>query len=237
MKLGLWNIDHPEVGTGSRAKERRQAEIREYLLAQDCDLYVITEANAALEINGTAAIFSEQSPYIKRNRDYRPPNRYHQVGMYAPRHTLSPQSVDEPINGLSAIYLYPHPSCPISIYGCVITIKDRWCKESELTYRDRLHQQIEAFRKLPKQRSLIVGDFNLRKGWSASKGAYQQIQECAASLDLCWPTADRNDTVQRVLHTADVSTHVWLDESVRHDQGRSNRLSDHPFMGIELNLN
>ena len=37
MKIGLWNIDHPETQSGGNKKETRFNDITEYLIKAECD--------------------------------------------------------------------------------------------------------------------------------------------------------------------------------------------------------
>lgn len=48
-----------------------------------CDLYIITEANAAIALPGYSAAFSAESPFTAKRRFYGEPNRYHQVAIYS----------------------------------------------------------------------------------------------------------------------------------------------------------
>jgi hypothetical protein len=52
MKIGLWNIDHPETQSGGKKKETRFNNVTEYLIKAECDAYIITEANAAIYLPG-----------------------------------------------------------------------------------------------------------------------------------------------------------------------------------------
>jgi len=56
-----------------------------YLERQACNVYVLTEANAAMQLAGYQAQFSAESPYLKQSRNYGPPNRYQSAGIYSRR--------------------------------------------------------------------------------------------------------------------------------------------------------
>jgi hypothetical protein len=85
MKVGLWNLDHPEVGSGSVGKESRSGDVVRYLERTDCDVLILTEANSAIELAGYYTEFSEVSPFRSTRRFHDPPNSYHQVGIYRRR--------------------------------------------------------------------------------------------------------------------------------------------------------
>lgn len=99
MKIGLWNIDHPELGSGTARNENRFSDIVSYLERVDCDVLILTEANAALKLAGYSAEFSEVSPFRSSQRYYGSPNRYHQVRIYS-RSSLRRLEVSEGVNGL-----------------------------------------------------------------------------------------------------------------------------------------
>jgi len=44
MRIGLWNLDHPEVGSGRTREESRFREVVRRLERSDCDLLITTEA-------------------------------------------------------------------------------------------------------------------------------------------------------------------------------------------------
>lgn len=232
MKIGLWNIDHPEAGTNSKRKQQRFEAIKEYLQNTDCDMFILNEANAALELDGYTAEFSQESPFISKSRSYEAPNKYHQVGIYS-NSNMQKRKIHEPINGLCV--RTQNGDTTLSIYGNVVTLKDQWSKTSNLKYSDRLEQQIEVIEQLPDQHTLIAGDFNLRLGWPQRKGAHNRLKEAVSELNLHWPTRERKDTVQHVIHTPDLNVSLDFDFSVKYDEKRSEGLSDHPFAEIRLN--
>ena len=231
MKIGLWNIDHPEHNPRARRQHGRFLEVAAYLQEQECDLLILTEANAALPLAGYHSHFSAASPYFKKGRCYNPPNQYHQVGMYSKRE-LATEPVAEPVNGLLGRMTWQNEA--LFVYGNVITIKDQWRQESRKTYTDRLQEQLAQFKQLLGRRLVVCGDFNLRRNWPQKRGAYKQVEAFAAAHALIWPTAERTDTVQHVLHSADLQTNVTIDFSVKDKNGRGYPLSDHPLMQIEI---
>lgn len=231
MKVGLWNLDHPETGSGSVRKENRYGEVVRYLERAECDLLILTEANAALRLAGYSAEFSEASPFRSSQRYYGEPNLYHQVGIYS-RSSLRRLEVSEAVNGL--LCEVPWGNRPLQVYGNVITIKDRWKKDSDKTHQDRLCEQVAAIESLPSARVLVGGDFNLSLGWTQTLAAHTQVKNLVDRLTLVWPTELREDTVQHVLHSSDLDASIEIDFSVRHVKGGETRLSDHPFLGITI---
>jgi hypothetical protein len=229
MKIGLWNIAHPEDSDGSALRAEKYNGVRSYLNEQHCDVYVLTEANAALELGGYASLFSEDSPFKNVNRCYDPPNRYHQVAIYS-KSPLAREPVAEPINSLlcSADWL----GSPLFLYGNVITIKDQWKPDSDKSYSDRLAEQLAALRILRTKRFIACGDFNLRIG--RRRSAYQQVDELVQEQGWLWPTKMQDETVQHVIHSPNLAVDVSIDMSVRHSNGKEDRLSDHPFVLVQL---
>ncbi len=231
MKIGIWNIDHPETQSRSKRKELRFSGVARYLAAADCDLLIITEANAALRLPGYYSQFSAPSPFIAKSRFYENPNVYHQVGIYS-KLPIQAKNIAEPINGLL---------CEIKgggklkqVYGNVITIKDQWSKTSTKTYTDRLDEQIQAIRNLPPHGTLVGGDFNLRLGWKQKRPAHRRFQEELNDSNWAWPTEQRDDSVQHVLHTKEFTAKLSIDFDVKYQKGNNSGLSDHPFFGLEL---
>lgn len=231
MKIGLWNIDHPELSSGVARKENRFGEVVRYLERADCDLLILTEANAAMKLVGYSAEFSEASPFRSSQRYYGTPNLYHQVGIYS-RSPLRRLEVSEAVNGV--LCEVPWGDRLLQVYGNVITIKDRWKKDSEKTYKDRLREQLAAIESLPPALVLVGGDFNLSQGWTQSLAAHTQVKYLVDRLPLVWPTELRDDTVQHVLHSPDLKASIEIDFSVRHVKGGERRLSDHPFFAITI---
>ncbi len=163
MRIGLWNVDHPEAlhkrGTGAYL---RYHAVSAYLKRQACDVFVITEANAAIQLPGYQAEFSAESPFLKRSRNYESPNQYHQVGIYS-RGYVEPLEIAEPINGLLCRTIWQDR--PLLLYGNVVTIKDQFAKNSDKTYGDRLHEQLEAIRQLltrTREREAVLATCRLR---------------------------------------------------------------------------
>lgn len=231
MNAALWNIDHPETGTGSSIKQKRFDLIVEYLIRANCDLLIITEANAAIQLPGYKCKFSAESPFRSSGRYYEPPNKYYQVAIYS-KNMLQPVTLTEPVNGLR---------CKVSdsdflteVYGNVITIKDQWKKESTLKYTDRLNEQIRAIRMLPKTGVLVAGDFNLRSGWPQKKSAHRKVREELKEAGWIWPTEYREDTVQHVLHSENLKVELTVDHSVTYKNGKKTGLSDHPCLQMRL---
>ncbi len=70
MKIGIWNIDHPELNTRSKTKTDRVRRIYDFLVSENCDVYVLTETNSAINLAGYNSIFSSESPFIKKSRSY-----------------------------------------------------------------------------------------------------------------------------------------------------------------------
>lgn len=232
MRIGLWNIDHPEVvqerGT---AAHKRYRSMLAFLNQQGCDVFILTEANAAMQLPGYQAAFSAESPFIKRSRNYEPPNRYHQVGIYS-RYHLKPLEIAEPTNGLLCRTIWQDQ--PLLLYGNVITIKDQFTDRSDKKYSDRLGEQLAQFAQLASKRVVIAGDFNLRLGWPQKKGAHQKVKEIVEDHGLVWPTQERTDTVQHVIHSSDICGKVSVDASVQHNSRKKDGLSDHPFLLIDF---
>jgi hypothetical protein len=234
MRIGLWNIDHPETGAGVSRKEKRFFEVTEYLIHAQCDAYIITEANAAIELPGYYREFSKESPFRTKRRFYGKPNSYHQVGIYSIR-PIQQLEVTEPINSLLCKLLFQERT--LLLYGNVITIKDQWSESSPKTYSDRLDEQVSIINTLPTKGMLIGGDFNLRLGWPQKQFAHRKMKEQAVLRGLLWPTETRDDTVQHVLHSKDLRANIALDFSVKYQDGNKSGLSDHPFVTIELSEN
>lgn len=231
MKVGLWNLDHPEVGSGSVGKESRSGDVVRYLEHTDCDVLILTEANAAIELAGYYTEFSEVSPFRSTRRFYGPPNSYHQVGIYC-RRPLQRLEVSEAVNGL--LCEVPWGSGHLLVYGNVITIKDQWKKDSNKTHQDRLREQLAAMESLPSAQVLVGGDFNLSLGWTRMLHAHREVRSLVDRVGLVWPTELREDTVQHFLHTPDLAAKVEIDFSVRHVKGGERGLSDHPFLAITI---
>jgi len=232
MRIGLWNIDHPKVvqqrGT---AANKRFLSVLAFLNQQACDVFILTEANATIQLPGYQAEFSDESPFIKRSRNYEPPNRYHQVGIYS-RHHVEPLKIAEPVNGLLCRTIWQDQ--PLFLYGNVITIKDQFTDRSDKKYSNRLREQLDQFERLASKRVVIAGDFNLRLGWPQKKGAHQKVKEFVEDQGLVWPTQKRRDTVQHVIHSPCLCATISLDTSVKHSNGKKDGLSDHPFVLIEF---
>ena len=231
MKIAVWNIDHPEIDTRSHKRQQRYKSILNILKDAQCDIYVLSEANSALTLPGYKSLFSDESPYKNKSRSYTPPNRYHQVGIYS-RLPISKVSVAESING---VLCKIHGSELITnLYGNVVTIKDRWKKDSSLTYMDRLNEQISAIQDLPKEKTLAAGDFNLRLGWPQKAKAHRIVEKVLESNGWVWPTKLQTDSVQHVLHTADLSIDVSINQDVKESTSAGLKLSDHPLLQITL---
>lgn len=234
MKIGLWNIDHPEINSRSKRKQQRFNAIAAYLAQTDCDAYIITEANSALSIDGCMCECSVESPFKTLRRCYDKPNVYHQVAIYS-KLPLTRAEAAEPINSLQVAV--DSPQLSLVLYGNVVTIKDQWSKTSDLTYSDRLNQQISAIDGLPRRQTIVAGDFNLRLGWQQKLFAHKRIKNEIADHGWSWPTEMRTDTVQHVLHTKDLDVSLDFDFSVKYSKNQSSGLSDHPFVTISLFLN
>lgn len=229
MKIGLWNIDHPETDSGSNREQQRFDGVAAYLAEADCNAYIITEANSAMSLDGYMCELSIESPFKSSRRCYDRPNLYHQVAIYS-KLPLSRSEAEEPINSLQVELRFPDLS--VVLYGNVVTIKDQWSKTSNLTYSDRLNQQISAIEGLPRRQSIVAGDFNLRLGWPQKLSAHKRIKNRIADTGWAWPTEMRDDTVQHVLHTDDLHVSLDFDFSVKYSEDRSSGLSDHPFVEI-----
>lgn len=171
MKIGLWNIDHPEKDSGSKSKQRRFNKITKYLKSVNCDVYILTEANATISLEGYTSVFSTVSPYRSSERFYKSPNIYHQVAIYS-KVPLVRSDVIEPINSLQV--KIETEGRLLNLYGNVVTLKDRWSKASDLKFNDRLEQQTESIKSLPEQSTIVAGDFNLRLGWPQTPWRYSQ---------------------------------------------------------------
>ncbi|SHI12040.1 endonuclease/exonuclease/phosphatase family protein [Desulfofustis glycolicus] len=172
MKIGLWNIDHPEKESRSSRRIRRFTEITRYVEKRDCDLLILTEANSAINLKGYTQYLSEESPFYNKNRCYDLPNKCHQVAIFS-KNPCVQIAIAEPINGVLCEAEYNNQ--PIFIYGNVITIKDQWKKDSDKKHKDRLGEQIWLFAQLLGKKFIIGGDFNLKKGWLQKSIAYQHM--------------------------------------------------------------
>ncbi len=215
MTLTTWNLDHPAQAT------RRFNAIRDHLLDLDSDVLILTEANAALDLPGYQAVFSEASPFIRRGRIIQPPNRYHQVAIYA-RWPIRKLSSVEDINGVAA------EVGELCIYGTVLTIKDRWADWSDKRYTDRVAEQCAIIRKLQASGFLAAGDFNFRGTGSYNKVGRERVGELVAETVLSWPTRREERTVQHVLHSPDLK--------VTYEVRDSDGLSDHPVVVCKLRV-
>lgn len=226
MNIGIWNVDHPEVGTTSGKNQQRHDGVVQYLNDRKCDLYVLSEANSAIAIDGCFSFHSAESPFLRKARSYQPPNRYHQVAIYS-RQEMHQREISEPINGV--LCQTKESGILESVYGNVITIKDQWKKDSSLKYSDRLNQQIDMLADLRRRKTLIAGDFNLKKGWTQKAGAYKKMEQAAVRHGWVWPTMNQEQTVQHVLHSPDLEVTLEIDFSVK-----ESGLCDHPFMAVKV---
>ena len=208
MRIATWNLDHPTHQT------QRFDAIRDHLLQVNADLLILTEANAALTLPGYTAVFSEESPYLRRGRNMDPPNRYHQVGIYAKGELWKLEVTDS--NGVAA------EVDGFRVYGCVFTIKDRWAAWSDKTYTDRVHEQCAIIRELAGPDFLVAGDFNFRGAGNYNKTGAEQVARLVDETGLTWPTRHEERTVQHLLHGPELSLTYTVDSSVT--------LSDHPVV-------
>ncbi len=231
MRIGLWNVDHPETGSGRPREESRFREVSRYLEQSNCDLLITTEGNAAIQIPGYRVEFSEPSPFRSTRRYYGEPNLYHQVGIYS-RLPMRRLNVNEPINGLLCEVSWM--GNPLLVYGNVITIKAQWKKDSEKTHKDRLQEQLTAIESLGSSSFVVGGDFNLSLGWTRMLPAHREVKSLVDRAGLVWPTELRDDTVQHFLHSPDLEAKVEIDFSVKHVEGGERRMSDHPFLLVTL---
>lgn len=230
MKIGLWNIDHPEYDKSKARRHKRFDDVLNGLQQRDCEVLIITEANAAMQLDGYYSTFSDESPFLKKSRNYEKPNSYRQIGVYS-KDPIQQVQIPEPINGV--LYRTLWQGQPLAIYGNVMTIKDQWKADSHSTYSGRVDEQIEIMSRLVKERCLVGGDFNLKLGWAAKKKAYNRVADFVNTSGLVWPTKERTDTVQHVIHSANFKVIISVDSSVQHSKGKRNSLSDHPFVLIE----
>ncbi len=173
MRLGLWNIDHPERHPNAPRRRRRFDEVSTYLGRQNCDAYVLTEANAAMDLPGYRSHFSAESPFLNSSRCYDLPNRYHQVAIFD-RRSFTKRQIAEPVNGLLCSSTWR--GATLFVYGNVVTIKDQWSENSDKKYSDRLREQLDAFEQLSAHRCVVAGDFNLRLGWPQRKKAHDRVK-------------------------------------------------------------
>ncbi|WP_116107619.1 endonuclease/exonuclease/phosphatase family protein [Lewinella sp. IMCC34191] len=213
MRIATWNLDHPTQNT------KRFHFIRDYLLDLDADLLILTEANAALHLPGYTAVFSKESPYLRRGRNMAPPNRYHQVGIYAKGELRKLPEIND-INGVAA------EVDGLRVYGCVFTIKDRWANWSDKTYTDRVQEQCAIIRQLAGADFLVAGDFNFRGPRSYNKLGADRVTELVEATGLHWPTKQEDRTVKHLLHASDLDLTYDVDTSVS--------LSDHPVVSASL---
>ena len=232
MKIGLWNIDHPEKNLKRSGRIKRFTEITRYIEKQDCDFLILSEANSAIQVNGYSQYFSEESPFYNKNRCYHHPNQYHQVAIFS-KNPCEQIAIPEPINGV--LCKIEHKNQPIFIYGNVITIKDQWKKDSNKKYKDRLSEQISQFTQLLGKTFIIGGDFNLKKGWLQKRTAYNHVVNFVKDNNLNWPTSEQTNSVQHVIHSDSLTvTAIEIDASVQHEKGKKKSLSDHPFFTIDI---
>lgn len=231
MNIGLWNIDHPECDSSRPRRHKRFEDIKNHLQQQDCDVLVLTESNAALQLDGYSSVFSHESPFLNKNRNYKKPNCYHQIGIYS-KIPFELVHISEAINGV--LLRTSWQGQKIAIYGNAMTIKDQWQRDTKTTYSNRVEEQIKIISQITKERFIVAGDFNLKLGWVAKKGAYRRIQHFVEEKCLTWPTEKQQDTVQHVIHSTDLNTHIFLDTSVQHSKGKKDSLSDHPFILINV---
>ncbi|PPK88364.1 endonuclease/exonuclease/phosphatase family protein [Neolewinella xylanilytica] len=215
MRVTTWNLDHPIQNT------KRFDSIRDYLLHLDADVLILTEANAALHLPGYTAVFSEESPYLRRGRNMDPPNRYHQVGIYAKGELRKLPEIHD-INEVAA------EVDGLRVYGCVFTIKDRWATWSDKTYRDRVQEQCAVIRQLAGSDFLLAGDFNFRGTGSYNRVGAKRVRELAVATGLAWPTEREDRSVQHLLHSPDLQLRYSIDDPVT--------LSDHPVVWGTLAL-
>ena len=213
MTLLRWNIDHPTHGS------KRFNAIRTHLLALSPDLLILTETNAALHLPGYTAVFSEESPYLRRGRNMDPPNRYHQVSIYAKGELRKLEEIKDS-NGVAA------EINGLRIYGCVFTIKDRWAAWSDKTYTDRVREQCAIIRELAGPDFLVAGDFNFRSTGTYNKTGAEQVARLVEETGLLWPTRREDRTVQHLLHGHELSLRYTVDSSVT--------FSDHPVVSGKL---
>lgn len=233
MRIGLWNIDHPEAASNVANREERFKEITDFLIEKSCDLYVLTETNVALELPGYFCEYSAESPFRSKSRFYGAPNQYCQVGIYSIT-PIERLNVLEETNGLLCKTIFQ--ASELFVYGNVITIKDQWSQVSTKTYNDRLDEQIDAIGRLSDPRTLVCGDFNLRKNWPQKEAAHRRITNLVEKRGWDWPTESRTDTVQHVLHTPDIRCSLSIDPSVKYFSSDRITLSDHPLLEIELKV-
>lgn len=231
MRVGVWNIDHAQAGSPSEVEEKRFQGVVRYLQQTGRDVLITTEGNAAIQIPGYRAEFSDPSPFRSTRRFYGEPNLYHQVGIYS-RLPMRRLDVDEPINGLLCEVSWEGEA--LLVYGNVITIKDQWKKDSGKTHNDRLREQLAAIESLASSRFVAAGDFNLSLGWTRMLPAHRELKNLVQRLGLVWPTEAVDDTVQHVVHSEGISCKVGIDFSVRHVKDGEKRLSDHPFMSVSI---
>jgi hypothetical protein len=231
MKIGLWNIDHPENDIKRNNRHKRFLGVIDYLQEQNCELLILCESNSAIKLSGYTPYFSDESPFRNKNRCYGHPNRYYQVSIFS---KIPTEQIDisEPINGL--LCKIEHQKRHVFIYGNVITIKDQWKKDSDIKYKDRLQEQISQFNQLLGKDFIIGGDFNLKKGWAQKKAAFDQVNSFVTNNNLQWPTARQTTSVQHVIHSPSINTKIKIDCSVQHKNGKKNSLSDHPFFEITI---
>ncbi len=232
MRIGLWNIDHPEMDTKRAGRLQRYTEICAYIEKQNCDLLILTETNSTIAFPGFTQYCSDESCYYKKSRCYDPPNKYHQVAILS-KLPAEQVVIEEPLNGVLCKVEYKGQ--PLYVYGNVITIKDQWKKESTKKYSDRFNEQISQFTQLLGNTFLIGGDFNLKKGWSQKKTAYEQVYDFVKVNNLQWPTAEETNSVQHVIHSDSLATEIEMDFSVKQNDGERIALSDHPFVTIQMN--
>jgi hypothetical protein len=182
-----------------------------------------------MQLPGYFSELSSESPFRSSNRFYGKPNRYHQVALYS-IYEIRKVPVIEPVNGLYC-KVAGHDFID-SIYGNVVTFKDQWSSSTK-TYNNRLDEQINAIKSLPKQRTLIAGDFNLKLGWPQKAKAHRRMKEELMENGWIWPTELNDQSVQHVLHTTDLQVEISIDSKVKRSQNKKG-LSDHPFINIEV---
>lgn len=98
----------------------------------------------------------------------------------------------------------------------------------------RVYVPFRNHKNLQGSRCLVGGDFNLRLGWSQKKGAHDRVKAFVNHHGWVWPTETQTETVQHVIHSPDLVADVTIDSSVRHTKGKKDRLSDHPFVLVQV---
>jgi len=217
MKICIWNIDCPS------ARSKKFKAIKERIEGLNFDLIVLLEGNGAMKFRGFQETSSKQMPYINASRNYASPNRYFQVLVYS-RIKFTVLPVIDPINSVAVAL-----DNGVRLLANVITIKDRWVKDSLVNKTYRFNQQVETIKEILQDPFLVAGDFNFRyRRASSANSLYNKFARTADQLDLEWITALEESTVQHIAHSKSIRSSYEVLDALK--------LSDHPLIVANIEL-